>query len=43
MNGLAREKVFSKITRDIHGNYRYIKNEQPHVESYNSDQRLTVT
>lgn len=43
MNGLARKKFFSKIMRDFHGNYRYIKNEQPRVESYDSGQRLTVT
>lgn len=43
MNVLAREKICSKITRDFHGNYRYIKNEQPLVESYDSGQRLTVT
>lgn len=36
MNGLAREKICSKITRGFHGNYRCIKNVQPHVESYDS-------
>lgn len=43
MNGLASEKICSKITRDFHGNYRYIKNEQAHVESYDNGRRLTVT